>query len=76
MRNSKHHLYLTDFEYNSIVNALIKLNNTLIYQGKYSDGVNVVFDKTCVSEKEKIQSKISPLIGLTQSKDLFIDKKN
>lgn len=37
MRSSKYHLYLTDSEYNSIVNFLIRLKNTLINQGKYTD---------------------------------------
>ena len=39
MRSSKYHLYLTDYEYNSIVNALINLKNFLTDQGKYTDGV-------------------------------------
>lgn len=43
--SSKYHLYLTDSEYNSIVNFLIRLKNTLINQGKYTDGDDDVLIK-------------------------------
>ena len=51
MRNSKYHLYLTDFEYNSLVNDLINLKNALISQGKSSDGVDDVLIEIIAAKK-------------------------
>ena len=57
MRNSKYHLYLTDSEYRSIVNALINLKNTLINQGKYTDGVDDVLIKFVLAKKKRFKVK-------------------
>ncbi len=57
MKSSKYHLYLTDAEYNSIVNALINLKNTLINQGKYTDGVDDVLIKLITTKKKKFKVK-------------------
>ena len=57
MRSSKYHLYLTDSEYSSIVNALINLKNTLISQGKYTDGVDDVLIKFVSAKKKRIKVK-------------------
>lgn len=57
MRNSKYHLYLTDSEYNSIVNALINLKNALINQGKYTDGVDDVLIKFVSAKKKRFKVK-------------------
>lgn len=57
MRSSKHHLYLTDSEYNSIVNALINLKNVLISQGKYTDGVDDVLIKVVSAKKKRFKVK-------------------
>ena len=51
MRSSKYHLYLTDFEYNSLVNDLINLKNALISQGKSSDGVDDVLIEIIAAKK-------------------------
>lgn len=57
MRNSKYHLYLTDSEYNRIVNALINLKNALINQGKYTDGVDDVLIKIVSAKKKRFKVK-------------------
>jgi len=57
MRSSKYHLYLTDSEYNSIVNALINLKNVLISQGKYTDGVDDVLIKVVSAKKKRFKVK-------------------
>lgn len=57
MRSSKYHLYLTDSEYNSIVNALINLKNALINQGKYTDGVDDVLIKIVAAKNKKFKVK-------------------
>ena len=57
MRNSKYHLYLTNAEYNRIVNALINLKNVLISQGKYTDGVDDVLIKVVSAKKKRFKVK-------------------
>ena len=57
MRSSKYHLYLTDWEYNSIVNAFINLKNALISQGKYTDGVDDVLIKAVSAQKKRFKVK-------------------
>lgn len=57
MRNPKYHLYLTDSEYNSIVNALINLKNALISQSKYTDGVDDVLIKVVSANKRRFKVK-------------------
>ncbi len=57
MRSSKYHLYLTDSEYRSIVNALINLKNALINQGKYTDGVDDVLIKFVSAKKKRFKVK-------------------
>ncbi len=57
MRSSKYHLYLTDYEYNSIVNALINLKNFLTDQGKYTDGVDDVLIKFVSAKKKRCKVK-------------------
>lgn len=57
MRSSKYHLYLTDSEYNRIVNALINLKNALINQGKYTDGVDDVLIKFMSAKKKRFKVK-------------------
>lgn len=44
MKNSKYHLYLIDFEYNTIVNFLINYSPP-ISQGNYTDSVDNVLIK-------------------------------
>lgn len=57
MQNSKYHLYLTDSEYNSIVNALINLKMAFINQGKYTDGVDNVLIKFVSAKKKRFKVK-------------------
>ena len=57
MRSSKYHLYLTDSEYSSIVNALINLKNTLISQGKHTDGLDDVLIKFVSAKKKRFKVK-------------------
>lgn len=57
MGSSKYHLYLTDSEYNSIVNVLINLKNALISRGKYTDGVDDVLIKFVSAKKKRFKVK-------------------
>lgn len=40
MKSPKYHLYLTNKEYAQIINALIRLKNELISEGRYTDAVD------------------------------------
>ena len=39
MREEKFHIYLNDDEYSRVIQSLIRLKNSLIAQGRYTDGV-------------------------------------
>ena len=45
MREDKFHIYLTDDEYSEVIQSLIRLKNSLIAQGRYTDGVDDVLCK-------------------------------
>ena len=42
MREEKFHIYLNDDEYSRVIQTLIRLKNSLISQGRYTDGVDDV----------------------------------
>ena len=42
MREEKFHIYLNDDEYGRVIQSLIRLKNSLIAQGRYTDGVDNV----------------------------------
>ena len=45
MREEKFHIYLNDDEYSRVIQSLIRLKNSLIAQGRYTDGVDDVLCK-------------------------------
>ena len=55
MREDKFHLYLTDDEYNEVIQSLIRLKNNLIAQGRYTDGVDDVLCKVLSAKKRKLK---------------------
>lgn len=57
MKNYKYYLYLIDSKYNIIVNALIRLKNALIIQGKYTNGVDDVLLKILAVKKKTFKVK-------------------
>lgn len=42
MKEQKYHLYLSKDEYSEVLQSLIRLKNSLIAQGRYTDGVDDV----------------------------------
>ena len=42
MKEQKYHLYLSKEEYSEVLQSLIRLKNSLIAQGRYTDGVDDV----------------------------------
>ena len=59
MREEKFHIYLTDDEYNEVIQSLIRLKNSLIAQGRYTDGVDDVLCKVLSVKKRKLKIKYS-----------------
>ena len=57
MREDKFHIYLTDDEYSEVIQSLIRLKNSLIAQGRYTDGVDDVLCKVMLAKKRKLKIK-------------------
>ena len=57
MREDKFHIYLTDDEYGEVIQSLIRLKNSLIAQGRYTDGVDDVLCKVLSAKKRKLKIK-------------------
>ena len=57
MKEQKYHLYLSDDEYKRELQSLIRLKNSLIAQGRYTDGVDDVLCKVISAKKRKLKIK-------------------
>ena len=57
MKEQKYHLYLSDDEYRRRLQSLIRLKNSLIAQGRYTDGVDDVLCKVISAKKRKLKIK-------------------
>ena len=57
MREEKFHIYLNDDEYSRMIQSLIRLKNSLISQGRYTDGVDDVLCKVMLAKKRKVKIK-------------------
>ena len=57
MKEQKYHLYLSKDEYNEVLQSLIRLKNSLIAQGRYTDGVDDVLCKVLSAKKRKFKIK-------------------
>lgn len=55
MREPKYRLYLTSEERSILVNCLINMKNSLIQQGKYTDGVDDVLCKVVTARSKKVK---------------------
>ena len=55
MREEKFHIYLNDDEYGRVIQSLIRLKNSLIAQGRYTDAVDDILCKVLSSKKRKIK---------------------
>lgn len=59
MKEQKYHLYLSNDEYSRLIQSLIRLKNSLIAQGRYTDRVDDVLCKVLSAKKRKFKIKIS-----------------
>ena len=57
MKEQKYHLYLSAEEYRRVLQSLIRLKNSLIAQGRYTDGVDDVLCKIITPKKRKLKIK-------------------
>ena len=57
MREDKFHIYLTDDEYSEVIQSLIRLKNSLIAQGRYTDAVDDILCKVLSAKKRKFKIK-------------------
>ena len=57
VREEKFHIYLNDDEYSRVIQTLIRLKNSLISQGRYTDGVDDVLCKVLSTKKRKLKIK-------------------
>ena len=56
MKEQKYHLYLSKDEYSEVLQSLIRLKNSLIAQGRYTDTVDDILCK--VLSAKKVQNQI------------------
>lgn len=57
VREEKFHIYLNDDEYSRVIQTLIRLKNSLISQGRYTDGASDVLCKVLSTKKRKLKIK-------------------
>ena len=57
VREEKFHIYLNDDEYSRVIQSLIRLKNSLIAQGRYTDGGDDVLCKVISAKKRKLKIK-------------------
>ena len=57
MKEQKYHLYLSKDEYSEVLQSLIRLKNSLIAQGRYTNGVDDVLCKVLSAKKRKFKIK-------------------
>ena len=55
MKEQKYHLYLSNDEYSILIQSLIRLKNSLIAQGRYTDGVDDILCKVLSAKKRKFK---------------------
>ena len=57
VREEKFHIYLNDDEYSRVIQSLIRLKNSLIAQGRYTDAVDDILCKVLSAKKRKFKLK-------------------
>ena len=57
VREEKFHIYLNDDEYSRVIQSLIRLKNSLIAQGRYTDAVDDILYKVLSAKRRKFKIK-------------------
>ena len=57
MKEQKYHLYLSKDEYSEVLQSLIRLKNSLIAQGRYTDAADDILCKVLSAKKRQFKIK-------------------
>ena len=57
MKEQKYQLYLSKDEYSRLIQSLIRLKNSLIAQGRYTDAADDIICKVLSAKKRKFKIK-------------------
>ena len=57
LKEQKYHLYLSKDEYSEVLQSLIRLKNSLIAQGRYTEAVDDILCKVLSAKKRKFKIK-------------------
>lgn len=57
MKEQKYHLYLSKDEYSEVLQSLIRLKNSLIAQGRYTDAADDILCNVLSAKKRKFKIK-------------------
>jgi len=57
LKEQKYHLYLSKDEYSEVLQSLIRLKNSLIAQGRYTDAVDDILCKVLSAKKRQFKIK-------------------
>lgn len=57
MREQKYHLYLSKDEYSEVLQSLIRLKNSRIAQGRYTDAADDILCMVLSAKKRKFKIK-------------------
>ncbi len=57
LKEQKYHLYLSKDEYSEVLQSLIRLKNSLIAQGRYTDAADDILCKVLSAKKRKFKIK-------------------
>lgn len=57
MKEQKYHLYLSKDEYSEVLQSLIRLKNSRIAQGRYTDAVDDILCKVLSAKKRNFKIK-------------------
>ena len=57
VKEEKFHIYLNDDEYSRVIQSLIRLKNSLIAQGRYTDAADDIICKVLSAKKRKFKIK-------------------
>jgi hypothetical protein len=57
LKEQKYHLYLSKDEYSEVLQSLIRLKNSLIAQGRYTDAVDDILCKVLSAKKRNFKIK-------------------
>ena len=58
MKEQKYHLYLSKDEYSEVLQSLIRLKNSLIAQGRYTDAADDILCKVLSAKKRKFKIRL------------------